>query len=892
MEGQVDLLQTLKNHTSDITSCDFAAGCSLASGSMDKTVRIWEWKPGLGYVEMSFSPLCEHKYGVTYVSFSPQGTMLASCSRDGSTILWNTRNGTQIHKFPQVNGDSVRICKFSADSYNLATAGDNGIVCIWNLIHRTLLRTIQHHEDTVQSLSYTFDSMYFVTACTQGVLKLYSVEDIRDTTIEDPMPLLSLDDAHDLGVLCCDFCNVFKSDERSSCTIYTLATGGNDHCLRQWNVYCYPAQKEINSSAKIDTSFIIKEAHSSAITCIRYNQQGNMLCSTSIDKTIRFWNLEGICTQFLDAHNRYVNCVAFSRDGLIFCSGSNDKVLKIWDLTGGTLNVDTEIAKPCTVLSHFGCGDLKGISSIQEDNILMKNNPVENEVMLKQVLENLHFASINAIEFNSEGFIATGSGDKSVCLVKATSEDIFTECENSPLRCHHYQINGITFLSPTLLASCSLDGNIAMWMIDQINSRPLHMLTRSYAGVKCVRSNGNFLAAAYDDGSTALWGSDPIKTTPIIVYPEHAEAATSCAFSSDSKLVCSASHNGDFRLYQIFEKYEYCETEPVYVQDNAHDLGIQSVDFSPRNDDIPIQYPEGMICHLLATCGNDSYARIWKIIIPKEDDLHHRVTCTEWRMFSGHGSSLTSIRFPPNRGDLVGTTSTDMQARIWSVYSGQCLHVLEHSALVACCSFSYNGNYFATGCLDGKLFIWKLPSQLIYDSDVTKFIVWNAKNVTEWTSDDIEQWLKEISLGKPDNMSVTQQLIVKVHINNLTGKQLVGLTDEQIFNIFNIASCNDNEIVKNFMSELQWLRRTLLPINLPHVDIPHQFLCPITHDMMKDPVKCSDGFTYERRAINEWFLSGGKFVSPMTNQALYNSEITPNRELKKEIRKFLYKDVQ
>lgn len=48
----------------------------------------------------------------------------------------------------------------------------------------------------------------------------------------------------------------------------------------------------------------------------------------------------------------------------LFLQGSNDKTVKIWDLTGGSLNIDTEIIKPCTVLSHFGCGDLK-VSSIK-----------------------------------------------------------------------------------------------------------------------------------------------------------------------------------------------------------------------------------------------------------------------------------------------------------------------------------------------------------------------------------------------------------------------------------------------------------------------------------------------------------------------------------------------
>lgn len=40
----------------------------------------------------------------------------------------------------QVGGEAVRVCRFSPDSTLLATAGDNGQVCIWDLIHRNLIR--------------------------------------------------------------------------------------------------------------------------------------------------------------------------------------------------------------------------------------------------------------------------------------------------------------------------------------------------------------------------------------------------------------------------------------------------------------------------------------------------------------------------------------------------------------------------------------------------------------------------------------------------------------------------------------------------------------------------------------------------------------------------------
>ncbi len=37
------------------------------------------------------------------------------------------------------------------------------------------------------------------------------------------------------------------------------------------------------------------------------------------------------------------------------------------------------------------------------------------------------------------------------------------------------------------------------------------------------------------------------------------------------------------------------------------------------------------------------------------------------------------------------------------------------------------------------------------------------------------------------------------------------------------------------------------------VEVPHEFLCPITHLIMVDPVSAEDGQTYEREAIEKWF---------------------------------------
>lgn len=65
---------------------------------------------------------------------------------------------------------------------------------------------------------------------------------------------------------------------------------------------------------------------------------------------------------------------------------------------------------------------------------------------------------------------------------------------------------------------------------------------------------------------------------------------------------------------------------------------------------------------------------------------------------------------------------------------------------------------------------------------------------------------------------------------------------------------------------------------------PPQFLCPITQDLMDDPVNAADGNVYERAAIERWLLSHD--TSPLTNARLPHKELTPAISLRQLIREF------
>ena len=62
------------------------------------------------------------------------------------------------------------------------------------------------------------------------------------------------------------------------------------------------------------------------------------------------------------------------------------------------------------------------------------------------------------------------------------------------------------------------------------------------------------------------------------------------------------------------------------------------------------------------------------------------------------------------------------------------------------------------------------------------------------------------------------------------------------------------------------------------------FECPITGEIMTDPVVTIDGFTYEREAISEWLRT--KNTSPCTGVELESKTLVPNHSLRSMVRSF------
>ena len=65
---------------------------------------------------------------------------------------------------------------------------------------------------------------------------------------------------------------------------------------------------------------------------------------------------------------------------------------------------------------------------------------------------------------------------------------------------------------------------------------------------------------------------------------------------------------------------------------------------------------------------------------------------------------------------------------------------------------------------------------------------------------------------------------------------------------------------------------------------PDEFLCPISYEVMEDPVVLEDGHTYDRKSIEAWLAQ--RRTSPLTNRALSSMTLNPNYALRAAIERW------
>ena len=203
-------LLILKGHTYGVTSVAFSPdGATLASGSGDNTVRLWDVATGA-----ELRVLEGHTSCVTSVAFLPDGATLASGSRDNTVRLWEVATGAELRVL-EGHMDWVRSVAFSPDGATLASG--SGTVRLWDVATGAELRVLEGRTSYVTSVAFSPDGATLASSSGDKTVRLWNVATGAELRVLE---------GHTSYVM-----SVAFSPDGA-----TLASGSDDKTVRLWDV--------------------------------------------------------------------------------------------------------------------------------------------------------------------------------------------------------------------------------------------------------------------------------------------------------------------------------------------------------------------------------------------------------------------------------------------------------------------------------------------------------------------------------------------------------------------------------------------------------------------------------------------------------------------------------
>ncbi|MGH9883231.1 MAG: caspase family protein, partial [Pyrinomonadaceae bacterium] len=164
-------LRTLTGHSESVTSVAFSSdGKTLASGSFDKTIKLWEVATG-----RELSTLTGHSGEVSSVAFSGDGKTLASGSGDRTIKLWEVTTGRELRT---LTGHSywVNSVAFSADGKMLASGSFDKTIKLWEVATGRELGTLSGHSGWVTSVALSAGGKFLVSGSGDATTKLWRLD--------------------------------------------------------------------------------------------------------------------------------------------------------------------------------------------------------------------------------------------------------------------------------------------------------------------------------------------------------------------------------------------------------------------------------------------------------------------------------------------------------------------------------------------------------------------------------------------------------------------------------------------------------------------------------------------------------------------------------------------
>ena len=543
-EAKGTLRQTLTGHSHWITSLSFSInGQYLVSGSRDGTIRLWKMDRFTKlYIDQPIQIIKDHQSPVLDVKFSPTDAIFASVGEDAKIRLWRD-DGSAYTTFTGGHHKWVTCLCFSPDGERLVTGSADRTLIVWN-INGTPIKTFKAHDSFIEDIDISPSGRIIASASRGRDIKLWNMEG----------NLMAVLEGHADKVLGVRFHPSGKF----------LASVSSDRTIKLWDI----------KGNLLKTM----HGHKGGIYSIAFNAKGSTIITGSQDTTIKFWRTSGNALPRLIGHADEINCVTFGGDyqghHQFIATASNDGTIKIWN--ANTKLITSLAGHKEVVNSVCFSPDHRFLLSVSSDRAIKIWNPKGH---LLKTIYNEHSLPIYSVVYRSDAEVfATASGDCTVKLWSREGEWIYT------LNGHANAVYQVCF-SPdgNMLATASQDKTVKIWLWDGTLLNNLIGHTGEVYSVAFSPDN-QMVASSSKDGSVKLWNVDGklIKT-----MNQHNAEVRSVCFSPDGHVLASGSSDRTVKIWSVDGK------ELLSLQ--GHQSAVKSVCFSPDGDTLASASVNGIV---------------------------------------------------------------------------------------------------------------------------------------------------------------------------------------------------------------------------------------------------------------------------------------------------------
>ncbi|ELU38085.1 peptidase C14 [Rhizoctonia solani AG-1 IA] len=548
-KSQTPLLATWLMHLEALSLSFSPEGSRFAIGFKDGTAHIFHAHNGT----IALGPLkgyTNYTNSVNCVSFSPNGLLLISGSRDKTILVQDAQTGNCMYDVIEGHEGLVTavLLTFSPNGKHILLGSWDWTTRMRDSGNGSLIpNSIKHHPSPVICTAFSPDGKHIACGFYSVMCPIVVYDASTSKTLPFPFDV------------CGPVCSIAFSPNSKH-----LVTGHESGELRVWSLQNGTA---IHTPSKV---------HNSKIRSIGFLPLGDKLVTASWDRCVYIWDVENGYSNpcLLGTHDNYVSSAAFSPDSTRVASCSQDRTVKMWNALHSTSSHTSHPNTPTkAVLLVAISPDGSRIAAAGDEKAIYMFNTHDGTPALQPLVAHTDVGSTRWRSHSTAGTsLLVATTNSYVCGMPQAAISF------SPDNRH--------------VVSASPYGTIRMWYVDNGTLRLTDLVgIHEDAVFSAVFSpDGKHIVSGSRDGKVRIWDS---QTLSLVFDPfglqQHENYIFSVTFSPDGRLIASGFGDGTICIFDSHSG------ELVLGPFKAHQHWVRSVVFSPDGNQIVYGSRDGRV---------------------------------------------------------------------------------------------------------------------------------------------------------------------------------------------------------------------------------------------------------------------------------------------------------